>query len=129
MGDMKGSAVKTIWFCVMLSLLSIVAYSGFSDALSGPWQPLSETPASLSIAAIPPPLNTPVGAVALNTSSGRPAPGSTGNDNDLAASLSEYVFLHKAWNESLSAPTGAGLGVPWRWLRLYAVTQRPTEDQ
>jgi hypothetical protein len=129
MRDRKGSAVKSIWVCALLCLLSIVAQSGFSDALSGPRQPQSAPPASPSIAATPPSLNTPVGAVALSASSGRPAPGSTGNENDLAAGLSEYMFLHKASTESLSAPTAAGLGVPWRWLRLYAVTQRPTEDR
>ena len=101
--------MKTVWVCGLFSLLSIVAYSQISVALSG--------------------AGHPVGAIALDASSGRPAPGSTRNDNQLAAGISEYVFLHKAWNESLSDPTGAGLGVPWRWLRLYAVTQRPTENR
>ena len=32
--DLKGSVVKTISVCVLLGLLSIVAYSGFSDSLS-----------------------------------------------------------------------------------------------
>ena len=108
-GDMKGSAVKTIWVCVLFSLLSIVAYSGFSDALSGAGQPLFEAPASSSIAATPQSLDTPVGPIALDASSGRPAPGSTGNDNRLAAGLSEYVFLHKTRNERIPAKTTAGV--------------------
>ena len=129
MGDRKGSAVKTIWFCVLVSLLSVVAYRGFPDALSDAGQPVFEMPASPSIAATPPSLNTPAGVIALDASSGRAAPGFTGNDNDLAAEPSGYVFLHKTWNESLSAPTTAGLSVPWRWLRIYAVTPRPTENR
>lgn len=107
-GDIKGTAVKTLWFRVLLSLLPIVAYSGLSDALSDSGQPLSETPASPSIAATAPSLNTHVGAIALDTSSGGPPPGSSGN-NRLAANLSMYVFLHKTWNESLSAPAAAEL--------------------
>ena len=97
--------------CVLLSLLSIVAYSGFSDALSGSGQPLFEMPASPAVAASPPSLNTPVGTIALDASSGRPAPGSTRNDDQLAGNLSTYVFLHKTWNESISAPTTAGVSV------------------
>jgi hypothetical protein len=128
-GDRKGSAVKTLWVCVLFSLLSIVAYSGFSGVLNGAGQPLPEGPASPSIAATPPSLNTPVGPIALDASSGRPAPGSTGNDSDLAAGLSEYLFLHKTWNESLSAPAGTELSVPWHWLRIYAVTHWPTESR
>lgn len=109
---MKGSAVKTVWVCVLLSLLSIVAYSGFPDALSGAGQPRSETPASPSIAASPPSqdtLNTPVGALALDASSGRQAPGSTGNDNHRAANLSEYVYLHQTRNERIPAKTTASV--------------------
>lgn len=87
--------MKTIWFCMLLSLLSILAYGGFSDALSGAGQPLSETPASQSIAASPQLLDTPVGPIALDASSGTRAPGTPGNDAGLAARLSEYVFLHE----------------------------------
>jgi hypothetical protein len=108
---MKGSAMKTVWVCVLLSLLSIVAYSGFSDALSGSGQPLIEMPASPSIAATPPSLNTPVGAIALDASSGRLAPDSTGNDNNQTTDLSAYVFLHKTRNDRIPAPTTAGLRV------------------
>ena len=107
----KGSAVKTISAGVLLFLLSIVAYSRISDALSGAGEPLSEPRASPSIAAPPPSLNRPVGAIALDASSGRPAPGPTRNDNHLAANLSTYVFLHKTRNESISAPTTAGVSV------------------
>ena len=128
-GDRKGSAVKTIWTCVLLSLLSIATYSGFSGAQSGAGQLRSETPASPSIAGTPPSPNTPVGAIALDASSGRPTSGSTGDDNNQAAGLAEYLFLHKTWNETLSAPTTAELNVPWHWLRMYAVTHWPTENR
>ena len=40
---MKGIAVKTIRMCVLLSLVSVVAYAGFSGALSGAGQPGSGT--------------------------------------------------------------------------------------
>ena len=114
-GDMKGSAVKTIWVCVLFSLLSIVAYSGFSDALSGAKQPL---------------LITPAGAIAVDAPSSRSAPdSSTESDNNPAEGLSEYVFLHKTWNARIPASTPAGLSVPWHGLQTYAVTQRPTEDR
>jgi hypothetical protein len=108
---MKGSAVKTISVGVLLFLLSIVSYSQISDALSGAGEPLSETRASSSIAVRPPSLNTPVGAIALDASSGRPPPGPTRNDNHLAANLSTYVFLHKTRNESISAPTTTRVSV------------------
>lgn len=121
--------MKTVWFGVTLSLLAIVAYSVFPDALSGAGRAPVEIPASPSIAATPPSPNRPAATIALDASSDRPTPGSTGNDNSLPAGLSEYVFLHKALNESLSAPTPAGLSVPWRWLRAYAVTQMPIENR
>ena len=101
--------MKTIRFCVLLSLLSIIAYSGFSDALSGAGQPLFEMPVSPFIAATPPSLHTPVGAIALDGSSGRPVPGSTGNDKNLAANLSEYVYLHETRNEGIPAKATAGV--------------------
>jgi len=100
--------MKTIWFCMLLSLLSILAYSGFSDAVNGAGQPLSEAPASSSIAATPRSLETPVGPIALDASSGRRAPGTSGNDAGLAARLSEYVFLHETRNERIPARTTAG---------------------
>jgi hypothetical protein len=116
-GDRKGSAVKTVWVCVLLSLLSIVAYGGISDALSGAGQSLSETPASQSSAATPPSLDTPVAAIALDAPSGSlrnrdtstpvRAPAPTNNGGNLAANLSEYVYLHETRNESISAPAAA----------------------
>jgi hypothetical protein len=84
--------MKTIWFCMLLSLLSILAYSGFSDALSDAGQPLSETPASQSIAVPPQSLDTPIAPIAF---SGTRAPDPPGNDAGLAARLSEYVLLHE----------------------------------
>jgi hypothetical protein len=102
--------MKTIWFCMLLSLLSILAYGGFSDALSGGGQPLFETPASPSIAAPSQSLET-VGPVALDVSSGKRALGTPGNDAGLAARLSEYVFLHETRNERIPAKTAAGLSM------------------
>jgi hypothetical protein len=100
--------VKIVWIAVLLCLLSIVAYSGFSDSLSGSGRARFEMPASPSVAATLPSLNTTVGSVAFDASSGRPAPGATRNDDRLADNVAQYVFLHKTWNESLSAPaTGA----------------------
>jgi len=107
----KGSAVKTAWIAVLLCLLSIVAYSGFSGSLTGSRQPRFEMPAAPSVAATLPSLNTSAGLVALDAASGRPAPGSTRNDDQLAENLSAYVFLHKTWNESVSAPTAGGVSV------------------
>jgi hypothetical protein len=120
--------VKSIWLVAVLSLLSIVAYSGFSDPLSRAAQPPPEMPATPSIAATPPSHNAPIGLIAFDASSGDPVPGSTGNDDNLAAGWAEYVFLHKTSNESLFAST-TGLDVPWRWLRIYAVTERPIENR
>lgn len=121
--------MRTIWLVATLSVLSIVAYSGWSDPLGGAGQPLPEMPVTPSIAATPPSYDAPVGLIAFDASSGDPARGSIGNDDTLAADLAEYVFLHKTSNESLSAATASGLGIPWRWLRIYAVTQRPTENR
>ena len=121
--------MKTTWLVMVLSLLSIVAYSGLLNAQSGAGQPLLEMPATSSIVAAPPSHAAPVGIIAFDASSGHPALGSTGNDDNLAAGLAEYVFLHKTSNESLSASTMSGLGIPWRWLRIYAVTPRPTENR
>ena len=104
---MKGSAMKTVWVCMLLVLLSTFAYSGFSDAPGGA-QPLFEMLASPSIAATHP--SAPVGAIALDATSRSPAPGSTSNDH-VAANLATYLFLHKTWNESISAPATGGSNV------------------
>jgi hypothetical protein len=101
--------MKTIWFCMLLSFLSILAYGGFSDALSGAGQPLFETPASPSTAAPSQSLDTPVGPIALDASSGRRVSRIPGNDAGLAARLSEYVFLHETRNERIPAKTATGL--------------------
>ena len=94
--------MRTVWFGVLWSLFSVVASSGISDALSGAGQ-LSETPAPSGAA--PSLLSAPMGPIALDVSSGGPAPGSIGNDHNLAARLSEYVFLHKTRNELIPART------------------------
>ena len=128
-GDKKGSAVKSIWVGVSLFLLSIVAYSGFSDALSGIRQPVFEMAVSPSIVAALPSQNPPGEAIALDAASGEPAADSARNDSHLTAYLSTYVFLHKTSNESLPVPTIAGLSVPWHWLRNYTITPSPTENR
>lgn len=112
--SMMGSAVKAIGVWVSLFLLSIVAYSGISNLLSGTGQPLSESRASPSITPAPPSRNTSVGAIAREASSGTardankptamPAAGSTNDGNNLAANLSEYVFLHKTRHEIVASP-------------------------
>ena len=93
---------------MLLFLFSIFAYSRFSDAPDA-GQPLFEMLASPSIAATQPSPTTP--AIALDDSSAGPAPGGTRNDGYLAAKLSTYLFLHKTWNESVSAPATGGLSV------------------
>jgi len=95
--------MKTIWFCMLLSLLSILAYSGFSDAVNGAEQLLSEAPASSSIAATPQSLETPVGPIALDASSGRWASGTSGNDGGLAARLSAVALGPEAGARKLAA--------------------------
>lgn len=104
--------MKTIGFCVLLSMLSIAAYSGMSDPLG---QPLSATPASPWVAPGPPSLSTS-GAIAADATSGRPRHAnklaawpvqrSTTDRNNLAANLSEYVLLHKTRNENVAAHPG-----------------------
>jgi hypothetical protein len=75
----EGGAVKTIWAC-LFALSSIAAYFQISVALSDAGDPL--------------------GAIAPDGSSGRPAPASARNDAPLAARLSEYMFLHNTRKES-----------------------------
>ena len=103
--------MMTVWACALLSLLSIFAYSGISNAVSGSGQPLTKMPASPSIAATSRSLNTPVGVIALDVSSPRQAPDSTGNDDNLAADLSAYVFLNQTWSDRIHAPATAGPSV------------------
>ena len=71
--------MKTIWAC-LFALSSIAACFQISVALSDAGDPL--------------------GAIALDRSSGGPATGSTRKDDPLAARLSEYVFLHNTRKES-----------------------------
>jgi len=97
--------VKTVSVCVLLFLLSIVAYSGLSDAPTDYGQLIPGVLVSPSVAAAPVSLNTPVDVAALDVSSGMPASDFTRNPERLAANLSAYVFVHHAWNESISAPT------------------------
>jgi hypothetical protein len=104
---------------MVLSLLSVAAFSGISDALSGAGQRLSEMPASPSIAATAP--QAPAGAMAIDASSGNPhnrnastpmrAPAATNDDRNLAAKLSEYVYLHQTRYEITSAPTAVELNM------------------
>ena len=121
--------MNTVGLVMVLSLSPIVAYSGLLNAPSGAGQPLLEMPATSSIAAAPPSHDAPAGLIAFDASSGDSAPASIGNDDSLGSDLAEYVFLHKTSNENLSASTASGLGIPWRWLRIYAVTPRPTENR
>ena len=121
--------MKTIWLVVVLSSVSLVAYGGLLNALNGAAQPLLEMPPTSSIAPGPPSHTAPARLIAFDAASGDSAPAAIGDDGSLASRLAEYVFLHKTSNESLSASTASGLGIPWRWLRIYAVTPRPTENR
>ena len=75
-GDAKRGAVKTMGFCLLSVLLSMVAHGGISDARSASGPPLPQTPVSPSSAATPPPLDVPAG----RTVPGAPA-GSSRNPN------------------------------------------------
>jgi hypothetical protein len=99
-------AVKTLSVCV-LSLLSTVAFIGFSGALSGAGRSLTQAAATSSIAATPSSLDASVGALALDAPSGRPAPGASRDDHRISARLATYVSFHRAWNEGRSAPTAS----------------------
>ncbi|HZM43311.1 MAG TPA: hypothetical protein VFC14_00670 [Burkholderiales bacterium] len=96
---MKGSVVGTAAICVLLSLLSIVGYSGLLDARSVSGQPLPEIPASTSIAGTPPSLAAAAGPVAT---------GSTRDDSHAAADLSTYLFFHQTWHRATSTPITPG---------------------
>jgi hypothetical protein len=100
-----GNAMKTIWFCVLLSLLSIVAYRGISDALSeaGPANGASTSSSPIRTQ----PSDTPVGPVALDSFTRGQAPGAEGNNANPSARLSEYLFLHRIRNERIAARTAA----------------------
>ena len=109
-GTLEGSAVRTLRKYGLLSLLSIVAYSQIAVALGGAAKSGFESEKSPSIAAPPPLLNTPIGAIARNTSSGKPAPGSTRPDSPLTADLAMYVFWHRTRDDAVSAATTEKLG-------------------
>jgi hypothetical protein len=81
--------VKAISVCVLLCLLSILAYGGISDALSGAGQPPSQTPAARSVPA--------------------PVPAPTNNGSNVAENLSGYVYLHKTRNEGISSHAAASV--------------------
>lgn len=110
-GKGKGSAVKIESTCVLLALLSTSALSGLShvpiDSENPPIK-VSEAEAR-PIALTSSPLDTPVGAIALEASSDRPPLGTTRSDTHLAQTLSTYLHFHMTWNESLSTPTTVGL--------------------
>jgi hypothetical protein len=111
LGKLKESAVKTMWICGLLSLVSIVAYGQILVALIGAADLRLDTKTSPTDAVAPPLLNTPVGVLARNASSGRPAPDSTRTVNDLTPNLSTYLLWHKTWNEAAPAWTAEQLGM------------------
>ena len=82
--------MKTIWAC-LFALSAMAAYFEVSVALSD--------------------AGDPVGAIALDRSSGEAASGSTRNDAPLAVRLSDYVLLHNARNESNQFPGAARANV------------------
>jgi hypothetical protein len=103
--------VKTLSVCVLLSLLSMAAFSGFSGAQRRAGQPLSVMTAAPSIAATPPSLNTPESAIVLDAPSTRATQGAARGDSHVAANLSTYVALHKAWDDGIPASAAPGLSV------------------
>jgi hypothetical protein len=103
--------MRTLTFLALLSLSSIGAYGGLSDATSDSGQPLLTIPLSPSNAATSPSPNRPVGAIALGASSGGSARAATRDDDQLAANLATYVFLHKTWEDGLPVPIAARLSV------------------
>jgi len=89
--------MKTMGFCVLSLLLSMAAHGGISDALSASGPPLPPTPASPSIAATPPSLDTPAGGTVPDAPAGNPRnPNSTpmpvpASTDHYARSLSEFA--------------------------------------
>lgn len=81
--------MKTLSVCVLLCLLSILAYGGISDALSGAAQPPSETPSARSTSA--------------------PVPAPTNNGDNVAENLSVYVVLHKTRNHGIPSHAAASV--------------------
>jgi hypothetical protein len=110
MGEMKGITMKTLRIFELLCLLSIVAYSQISVAVSGAGEPPATTRDSSSVAAPPSPLKLPVGAIARDESgrgsrdpirsTAAPEAGARDNDGGAATDLSAYVYLHETRNAS-----------------------------
>ena len=107
---LEGSTVRTLWKCGLLSFLSFVAYSQIAVALGGAAESGFKTKKSPPIAAPPPLLNSPIGAIARNTSSGKPAPGATRTASPLPADLATYVFWHRTWDDAVPVATTEKLG-------------------
>jgi len=103
--------MKTLSVCVLLSLLSLAALSGFSGAQRRTSQPPSEFTASPSIAATPPSRITPGRAIVLDAPSTSPAQGSARDDSHVVANLSTYVALHQAWDDGILPSAAPGLRV------------------
>jgi hypothetical protein len=77
--------VKTLWFCGLLSLLALVAYSEVSITLGNG--------GALSAARASPSESVPLPSLTA-------APGLTNNDDNAAINLSAYLFLHATRNAS-----------------------------
>ena len=92
---------------VLLAFLSTSALCGFSSVPSDAGRTSIEVPEATPIAAHSPPLDTRVGAVALDAFSDSPAPETSRSDNRPAETLATYLFFHKTWSESLSTQATA----------------------
>jgi len=103
--------VKTLSVCVLLSLLSTVAFIGFSSALSGAGRSLTQVAAAPAIAPTPSSPNSRVSALTLDVLASRTVSGAPRDDSDHSARFSTYVSLHKAWSEDHAAPTARPLNV------------------
>lgn len=92
--DMKRGALKTVGLCLLLFLYSMAALGGNSYHPSHSGRAKSAMPVSPSGVSHSPSLSIPVGAIALDASSGGSAPGSTRNDSRLPEALTTYLLLH-----------------------------------
>lgn len=98
---------------MLLSLLSIVAYSGFSGvtAADGSEHVVTEGPAAHVSGAVDlKPLEMYVAADTLDATPGQ-ARGATRNNSRPAENFDRYVYWHKTRHEGIAATTAVGLRV------------------
>lgn len=112
-GNVKGAVVKTAWVCMLLSLLSMVAYGEFSGvpgADGGEHALTEESAATVSGVAGSVPPGIYVVAGGLDAASGQTGR-ATRNSSRPAENFDRYVYWHKTRHEGIAATTAAGLRV------------------